>query len=64
MKQKEAKLTKISSHSVRTTFSIADNEYRELEKLAAAKRVSISWVIRDAVALYLHKAKENAIREG
>jgi len=53
----KGKLAKVAPNSVRTTFSISSNEYQELEKLASVKRVSVSWVIRDAVSMYLQKTK-------
>ncbi len=39
--------------SIRTSITINTTEYRELERLANEKRVSIAWVVRDAVEKYL-----------
>lgn len=49
MKTKE----KARPDSIRTSVTISKPEYRELEKLASEKRVSIAWVVRDAVEKYL-----------
>lgn len=37
----------------RTTFTIDSGDMDELETIAAAKRVSVAWVIRDCVRRYL-----------
>jgi len=39
--------------SVRTTVSIPAEDYAELEDLAERKKVSVAWVVREAVAQYL-----------
>jgi hypothetical protein len=39
--------------SVRTTVSIPPNDYEMIGKIAESKRVSVGWVIRDAVDEYL-----------
>ena len=39
--------------SVRTTVSVPSENYAELETLADQKKVSVAWVIRDAIDLYL-----------
>jgi hypothetical protein len=38
---------------VRTTVSIPAGDYGELERLAGKKRVSVAWVVREAVDRYL-----------
>jgi ribbon-helix-helix CopG family protein len=35
------------------SVSIAESDHHELELIAAEKKVSVAWVIRDAVELYL-----------
>lgn len=58
-----------SSKSVRTTISLPADDYVELEALALKHRVSVAWVIRDAVQKYLEgqpplvRAKLNSLRE-
>ena len=37
----------------RASVSFPTNVYEELEKLAAAKRVSLAWVVREAAANYV-----------
>ena len=38
---------------VRMSVSVDAVDYAELKEVAAEKRVSVAWVIRDAVATYL-----------
>ncbi|MSR55906.1 MAG: CopG family transcriptional regulator [Gemmataceae bacterium] len=40
--------------SVRTTVSIPTDDYAELERIASGKKVSVAWVVRDAVERYLN----------
>lgn len=39
--------------TVRASVSLPENHYQELEDIAKQKRVSVSWVIRDAIQTYL-----------
>jgi predicted transcriptional regulator len=39
--------------SIRSTVSIPAEQYEELQRIADKKRVSIAWVIRDAIDRYL-----------
>jgi predicted DNA-binding protein len=39
--------------SIRTTASVPRETYRILESLAAQKKVSVAWVIRDAIERYV-----------
>lgn len=39
--------------SVRTTVSLPGSDYIDLEQIAARKKVSVAWVVRDAVERYL-----------
>jgi hypothetical protein len=41
------------SKCVRTTVSMPESYYRDLERIADQKKVSIAWVVRDAVESYL-----------
>ncbi len=41
------------SGTVRASISLPAEQYSVLEKLAEEKKVSIAWVVRDAVDLYL-----------
>jgi predicted transcriptional regulator len=42
-----------NAKSVRTTVSLPSDDYVELEALARKHRVSVAWIIRDAVQKYL-----------
>jgi len=44
---------------VRTSTSIPREHYVRLEQIADEKKVSISWVVRDAVETYLKKIDES-----
>jgi metal-responsive CopG/Arc/MetJ family transcriptional regulator len=44
--------------TVRTTVTIPKNDYDEIEKIARDKRVSVAWVVREAVADYLSGSTE------
>ena len=39
--------------TTRTTVTIPNDNYQELERLADRKKVSVAWVIREAVEVYL-----------
>jgi predicted transcriptional regulator len=50
----KTKVTKQRNHkSARTTVSLPSEDYEELEKIAVKNRVSVAWVIREAVSHYL-----------
>lgn len=42
-----------SAAMVRRTVSLPADEFVELERIASERRVSVSWVVRDAVTQYL-----------
>lgn len=39
--------------TVRATISFPESHYAELEKIAHSQRVSLAWVVREAVGSYL-----------
>jgi predicted transcriptional regulator len=39
--------------SVRSTVSMPADQYEEIQRIADKKRVSVAWVIRDAIDRYL-----------
>jgi len=39
--------------SVRASISFPTDTYRTLEKIAAQKKVSLAWVVREAAELYI-----------
>lgn len=45
--------TQQNSAVVRMSISVDAIDYAELKEVAEEKRVSIAWVVRDAVATYL-----------
>lgn len=49
--QNERKLTQAAS--VRASISFPTNTYRTLEKIAAEKKVSLAWVVREAAEKYI-----------
>lgn len=42
----------------RVTASLPQEDYSKLEEIAYKKRVSIAWVIREAVTKYIHGVKD------
>ena len=47
----------------RITLSIGRGDKQALEKIAQEKRVSVAWVIRDAVTKYLEAENEAAAKK-
>jgi len=45
----------------RISLSLAAEDKSALERIAFEKRVSIAWVIRDAVTRYLEQSAENSL---
>lgn len=52
MAQKSAK-PKEEKKTVRTSVTVSAGDYREIEAIAERKKVSVAWVVRDAVEQYL-----------
>ena len=48
-----AKKKAFSTAQVRTTISFPPDVYETLEKIAKDKKVSLAWVVREAVDTYL-----------
>lgn len=42
-----------SERTVRASVSFPEGEYAELERIARSQRVSLAWVVREAVHTYL-----------
>lgn len=42
-----------TERTVRATVSFPEDQYIELERIAQKQRVSLAWVVRDAVQSYL-----------
>ena len=47
-----------SNRTKRSSISFTQNIYASLEKIALEKKVSLAWVVRDAVETYLKVKKE------
>ena len=54
----KARLPITGDYVDRITLSISSEDKRALGKIAGEKRVSIAWVIREAVTRYLSEAQE------
>jgi metal-responsive CopG/Arc/MetJ family transcriptional regulator len=50
------------SASVRASISFPSDIYEVLEQLAREKKVSLAWVVRDAVERYVAEQKEKRSR--
>ncbi len=44
-----------AEHTVRASVSFPEDQYAELERIALRQRVSLAWVVREAVQTYLVK---------
>jgi len=49
---------KRSLDKVRSSISFPQDIYTDLEKIAYEKKVSLAWVVRDAVEIYLKEQRE------
>lgn len=45
--------TAASERTIRASVSLPGTQYEELERIAQLNRVSVAWVVRDAVENYL-----------
>lgn len=45
--------TSPAGRTVRASVSFPEDQYAELERIAQEQRVSLAWVVRDAVQTYL-----------
>ena len=52
-----------SARSVRASISFPPDVYEVLEQLARQKKVSLAWVVRDAVERYVAEEKEQSEQE-
>ena len=57
MKKKKSK-----SPKTRASVGFSDDQYKELERLAEEKKVSIGWVVREAVEQYLAGGEKDSRR--
>lgn len=49
----QASSQSVDSGTVRATISFPAEHYAELERMAQEKKVSLAWIVRDAVDKYL-----------
>jgi len=49
----KVQLKKQSQTAVRTTVSVPTKDYSELERIAKEKKVSVAWVVREAIETFL-----------
>jgi metal-responsive CopG/Arc/MetJ family transcriptional regulator len=49
------KLKKKTPKTLRASVSFPESVYRELEKLAKKKKVSVAWIVRDAAEKYVEE---------
>jgi metal-responsive CopG/Arc/MetJ family transcriptional regulator len=50
-------------NTVRSSISFSHKIYDSIEKIAISKKVSIAWVVRDAVETYLERQTKGYIVE-
>ena len=55
--------TEPSERTVRASISFPEQQYQVLEKIAAENKVSLAWVVRDAINIYL-KTKRTLLTQG
>lgn len=51
------------AQSVRASISFPPDVYEVLEQLATQKKVSLAWVVRDAVERYVAEQREHLVQE-
>lgn len=49
----KARNSRKSDDVVRVSVSFKGSDYAEIQSIAKAKKVSVAWVVRDAVSAYL-----------
>jgi len=49
---------KRTMEKIRSSISFPQDIYTDLEKIAYEKKVSLAWVVRDAVEIYLKEQRE------
>ena len=48
-------VTNPKKRPVRTTVSVPKDDYEELERISSDKKVSVAWVVREAIERYLEQ---------
>ena len=49
-----------SKEIVRASISFNSDDYEQLERLAIEKKVSLAWIVREAVSLYIKDDVQDA----
>ncbi len=49
-----------SKETVRASISFNSEDYEQLERLATEKKVSLAWIVREAVSLYIQDDSQDA----
>ena len=49
-----------AKETVRASISFNSEDYEQLERLATAKKVSLAWVVREAVSHYIQDDTQDA----
>jgi predicted transcriptional regulator len=55
MKSSRASAQQSDTETVRASISFPASDYAELQRLAASMKVSVAWVVRQAIEEYLAK---------
>ena len=61
--QSKRQETEASKRTVRASISFPEQQYQVLEKIAVENKVSLAWVVRDAIDGYL-KSKWPLLNQG
>ena len=61
--QSKRQETDAPERTVRASISFPEQQYQVLEKIAAENKVSLAWVVRDAIDIYL-KSKWPLLTQG
>ena len=54
-------IDKTHKDAIRSSISFSQEDYSKLEEIAILKKVSIAWVVREAVETYLSLSKRQNI---
>jgi len=52
-------MSKTKNEVIRITVSVPTEHHNELETLASQNKVSVAWVVRDAIEKYLETKRKN-----
>lgn len=52
-----------AKETVRASISFDSEDYEELERLATEKKVSLAWIVREAVSLYIQDDTQDGMQD-